>query len=147
MSVDPTAILVPLDTSSLSERALPMASRLARSLDLPVVILAVVDGVVADVVTRFAEERGIELNESVAAYFGRYVQALAEEGVEAEFASLSGIHPAEAILEFCAANHIELIVMASHGYSGITRWLLGSITEKVLRTADVPVVVVPVRDD
>ena len=147
MSVDSTAILVPMDTSSLAERALPMASRLARSLGLPVVILAVVDGVVAEVVTRFADERGIELSESVQAYFDRYVQALAEEGVAAEFASLSGIHPAEAILEFCAANPIELIVMASHGYSGITRWLLGSITEKVLRTADVPVVVVPVRDD
>ncbi len=147
MRVDPTAILVPMDTSSLSERALPLASRLARSLDLPVVILTVVDGVVADVITQFAAEGGIELSDSVEAYFNRHVQALAEEGVEAEFASLSGIHPAEAILEFCSANDIELIVMASHGYSGITRWLLGSITEKVLRTADVPVVVVPVRDE
>lgn len=147
MSVDPAAILVPMDTSSLSERALPMASRLARSLELPVVILAVVDGVVANVITDFADAQGIELSASVPAYFARYVQALEEEGVEAEFASLTGVHPAEAILEFCAANPIEFIVMASHGHSGITRWLLGSITEKVLRTAHVPVVVVPVRGE
>lgn len=146
MSVDPAAILVPMDTSSLSERALPLASRLARCLDLPVVILAVVDGEVANAITEFADSHGIELGESIPVYFSRYVQALQEEGVEAEFASLAGIHPAEAILEFCAENPIELIVMASHGYSGITRWLLGSITEKVLRTAHVPVVVVPVRD-
>ncbi|MDH3707202.1 MAG: universal stress protein [Acidimicrobiia bacterium] len=39
----------------------------------------------------------------------------------------------------------DLVVMASHGRSGMTRWLLGSMTEKLVRASEVPVLVVPVR--
>lgn len=147
MASDRKAILVPVDTSDLARRALPLATRLARSLGCDMVLLAVVDGVVAEACTEFADSTGVDLHEAVPTYFAPYVAALHDEGVEAEFASLAGLPPAEGILEFCAANDIEMIVMASHGYSGMTRWLLGSVAEKVLRSAEVPVVVVPVRDD
>ena len=54
--------------------------------------------------------------------------------------------PAEAILGAAAAEGVDLIVIASHGRSGMTRWMLGSVAEKVSRVADVPVLIVPARD-
>jgi nucleotide-binding universal stress UspA family protein len=49
---------------------------------------------------------------------------------------------ASAIADTAAAEGVELIVMSTHGYSGVTRWVLGSVTEKVLRTAPCPVLAV-----
>ena len=49
---------------------------------------------------------------------------------------------ASVIVETAAAENVDLIVMSTHGYSGLTRWMLGSITEKVLRAAPCPVLVV-----
>lgn len=54
--------------------------------------------------------------------------------------------PADGILAVAEAEGVDLIVVASHGRSGMTRWLLGSVAEKVARAAEVPVVIVPARD-
>jgi nucleotide-binding universal stress UspA family protein len=51
--------------------------------------------------------------------------------------------PAGAIVTFCDENAVDLVVMVSHCRSGISRWLLGSITQKVLQAASCPVLVVP----
>jgi len=53
--------------------------------------------------------------------------------------------PADAILEVADGEHADLIVIASHGRSGMTRWMLGSVAEKIARNAEVPVVMVPAR--
>ena len=55
--------------------------------------------------------------------------------------------PAEAILETASSEGVDLIVLASHGRSGMTRWMLGSVAEKITRSADIPVLIVPVRDE
>lgn len=55
--------------------------------------------------------------------------------------------PAEGILRAAQDHDVDLIVIASHGHSGMTRWLLGSIAEKIARSASVPVVIVPARED
>ena len=46
---------------------------------------------------------------------------------------------AEKILDVCKRQHIELIAMSTHGRSGISRWLLGSVAEKVVRHSQIPV--------
>ncbi|MFP4323454.1 MAG: universal stress protein [Anaerolineales bacterium] len=53
--------------------------------------------------------------------------------------------PAGAILEAAAELKVEAVVMASHGRTGVGRWLFGSVTQKVLSAAEVPVFVVPSR--
>jgi nucleotide-binding universal stress UspA family protein len=50
--------------------------------------------------------------------------------------------PAEAILQVAAARRADLIVMSTHGYSGVTRWIMGSVTERVLSHAPCPVLVI-----
>lgn len=53
---------------------------------------------------------------------------------------------ADAILEVVDTEDVDLIVLASHGRSGMTRWMLGSVAEKIARHAHVPLVIVPARD-
>ena len=71
--------------------------------------------------------------------------------LHAPYAEISSVvrtssSPADAILEVVDTENIDLIVLASHGRSGMTRWMLGSIAEKIARHAHVPVVIVPARD-
>ena len=69
----------------------------------------------------------------------------AERGVPAETAVERGV-PHEAILEYAAENDADAIVMATHGRTGVERFLLGSVTERVVRRSPVPVLVVRVED-
>ncbi|WP_406660044.1 universal stress protein [Methanolobus sp. ZRKC3] len=64
-----------------------------------------------------------------------------EEGIENETIVLEG-HPSHEIIEFAENNDIDLIVMGTLGKSGLDRFLLGSVAEKVLRNSKVPVLVV-----
>ncbi len=146
MSVAEPAILVPIDTSPLSEEAVPQALRLSKALGLPVRLFTVVDNVVANAVTDYADKEGIDIYRAVDAYFDRLLHSLADLGVDVSFAFEPGIHAADVILDYIDDNNIDLVVMASHGHSGVTRWLLGSIAEKVCRSAPVPVMIVPVRE-
>lgn len=71
-----------------------------------------------------------------------YVEEKAKEaGVEVEAVLLEG-HPAEEIINFAERNEVDLIVLGSLGKSGIERFLMGSISEKVVRNAKIPVLVV-----
>jgi nucleotide-binding universal stress UspA family protein len=54
--------------------------------------------------------------------------------------------PADGILAAAEIEKVDLIVIASHGRAGMRRWLLGSVAEKLVRAADVPVVIVPARE-
>lgn len=146
MSIVEPSILVPVDSSVLAEAALPQAIRLAKALQRPIQLFTIVDNVVANAVTEFAEERGIGIYECVDAYFERLLNEVRAGGVEAEFHFEPDLNPADGILGFIERRDVDMVVMASHGYSGLTRWLLGSITEKVVRGSNIPVVVVPVRE-
>ena len=55
-------------------------------------------------------------------------------------------YPADGILHACEQVDADMIVIASHGRAGMTRWLLGSVAEKIARGSDVPVVIVPARE-
>ncbi|MFB6073856.1 MAG: universal stress protein [Haloarculaceae archaeon] len=72
-------------------------------------------------------------------------EAAADAGVEAVTSVSRGV-PHEEILRYVADNDVDLIVMATHGRTGLDRFLLGSVTEKIIRRAPVPVHVVRVPD-
>ncbi|MFC6755914.1 MULTISPECIES: universal stress protein [Haloarcula] len=67
-------------------------------------------------------------------------------GVPVETAVLSG-DPSKRIREYADDNDVDLIVMGTHGRTGVDRYLLGSVTEKVVRTADQPVLTVRMREE
>ncbi len=132
-------ILVPTDGSEGAEQALAHALDLATTYGSTVHAVYVVEPV-------YAAEAGT----------GRILEAMREEGERAvasiaERASAEGIEavtavrtggPSGELLEYVADNGIGLVVMGTHGRTGLRRYLLGSVTERVVRLSDVPVLTV-----
>jgi nucleotide-binding universal stress UspA family protein len=147
-----TRIVVPLDGSEIAERALPVASELARQLPAPVYVVRAVDAaatlplasgvfgagpVVGEEVTdQIWEEAETEARSTVTSAVSR----LQAEGVDASGTILNG-SPFFAISE--ATQPGDLLLLTSHGRGGVRRWLLGSVAEKLVREADAPVMLVP----
>ena len=74
-------------------------------------------------------------------YLDRIQRRLLKKGIKADTEVLLG-KPAEAITSYAEANGVDLIIMSSHGRSGISRWASGSVAERVFRSACVPVLMV-----
>ncbi|MDS0292820.1 universal stress protein [Halogeometricum luteum] len=134
-------ILVPTDGSHATERAVENAVDLAKQYGATIHALYVVDsGTYAsleagtDIVVESLETEGKEAVEHV-------VQTAERAGVETTTSVESG-SAYETILDYAEANDCDLIVMGTHGRSGLDRYLLGSVTEKVVRRSDVPVLTV-----
>jgi nucleotide-binding universal stress UspA family protein len=85
---------------------------------------------------------------AVAEHGRTVVEAVADSvaGVPVETAVLSG-EPYKRIREYADDQSADLIVMGTHGRTGVDRYLLGSVTEKVVRTADQPVLTVRMREE
>jgi nucleotide-binding universal stress UspA family protein len=137
-------MLIPLDGSDVSEQVLPCARSLARKLDLAVELLAVVDvvGLAASLPVedkRKAESLIAETWRSSAAFLERISKTF--PGVSVTCAVEKG-RPGEVVIDKAAADSGILIAMATHGRSGIDRWLLGSVAEKVLRGTRNPLLLV-----
>ena len=140
-------IIVPLDGSDLAETALAEAERIARVNDAPLLLLRVTDpietswyGTVATAMD-FSAVQEVMTNETGAAtaYLDGVAQQVRETGLTVDTETRQG-RASRAIVE--AAQPGDVIVMASHGRSGVSRWLLGSVAEDVLRHASVPVLLI-----
>ena len=136
-------ILVPTDGSRGSLEAADHAIDLATTVDAGVHALYVVqtavgtDADMAGVYEAF-EEVGQDAVDAV-------VERAESAGVSTVVGSLAYGSPHEAIREYADEHDIGLIVMGTHGRTGLDRYLIGSVTEKVVRTADVPVLTVGVQ--
>jgi nucleotide-binding universal stress UspA family protein len=142
-------MLMPLDGSTTAENVLPYARFLARRLKLPVELLEVLD--IAEIGRRISPKQAECLNTAVEKLErGReqYLKAVAGTfvGSAVKCTVLKGT-PAEAIIDKAAEDKSTLIAMATHGHSGIKRWLLGSIAEKVLRGAQNPLLLVRATEE
>jgi len=133
-------ILVPLDGSARAERALPVAARIARASGGTVVLLQAA----SHSLEWGPPYPGLQLTESEDEQATRYLAGIAQSnglaGITTETIACSGM-AAPNILKATRAHNIDLIVLCSHGYTGFTRWRLGSVAEKVARHAPVPVLV------
>ena len=141
-----TRILVPLDGSTLAERALPCATMLARCLHAELVLLQAVS-LPADLTARLgrsdsrAEAALEELMAQASDYLsGIAAQVMADQGEEKALSSIQQVvrpgPAADTIVDHAAEIGAALIAMTTHGYSGITRWRHGSVAERVLQSAD-----------
>lgn len=134
-------MLVPLDGSQLAEVVFPYAKELAGRLDLEIILLHVYSPAeresgamhrayidrVTDIIRRQSEEvegrMGVQPEKKAV-----HVQGEVAEG-----------YPAEEILRYADKNDVDLILIATHGRSGVRRWAMGSVADKVLRASKVPV--------
>lgn len=133
-------ILVPLDGSEQSEQALEYA--LGTFLDAEFTVLHVGRGVESRPVTPDHIEKWEEQQrEQAEAIFEDARAVAAEHDVELQTESARG-RASQEIVEYAEEHDVDAIVMGSHGRSGAARILLGSVAEKVVRRAPVPVMVV-----
>ncbi len=148
-------ILVPLDGSRLSEAAVSHAETLAKGCGtLDITLLRVVERTEGyrKVVDRSQKSEEKVITEPVSrrerdagAYINRVAEKLSGQGL-AVYPKLVIGDAAQAILYHAEHSPCEIIVMASHGRSGLGRWALGSVADKVVRASTVPVLLVGPRE-
>jgi nucleotide-binding universal stress UspA family protein len=134
-------MLIPLDGSELAEVVLPYAKELAGRLGLELTLLHVCEplGSAAQFMCRAYLEHAAEIIQKQSREVQSKTGAPAgEKAVEVQVHVADG-HPAEEILRYAEENRIDLILMASHGRSGVRLWALGSVADKVLRKSKVPI--------
>lgn len=137
-------ILVPLDGSPLAELALNEALALSQLPDSKVFLLQVIppiEDVIAGQVVITVDEQW-EVRRATA---HDYLRAITERPqwrtLSTEIAVEMG-DPAQVILDFAHKNQIDRIVMCTHGRTGLSRWVYGSVASKVLEAADRTVVLI-----
>ena len=144
--------LLPLDGSPLAEHALPYAKAICRE-GARITLLRVVDLPVVLSDVGAVTTPGLPLYIRDDPYVREQAQVYLRK-VRSEFETSSSViatevvdssDPAGAIVAFSDKNAVDLIVMVTHGRSGLSRLLMGSITQKVLQAASCPVLVVPRR--
>jgi nucleotide-binding universal stress UspA family protein len=138
-------ILAPVDGSDFSECSLEHVRAIATGCHVSqVVLLMVVEPPrgpdvewLTDAQRRDSETR---VHTSANEILSKLAAQLEKEGIAADGVVVSG-NPAEEILNYTQKNQVDLIVMSTHGRTGVSRWTLGSVADKVLRHSVVPVLV------
>jgi nucleotide-binding universal stress UspA family protein len=129
-------ILVPLDGSQCAENILTMVEKLATDFKASIALLRVA------YVHTFPGVDPTEAEVTVVREAEKYLQGLEEKLKAKGFDVGSHVRygsEADEILDHASQPDIDLIVMSTHGRSGVRRWLLGSVAEKVLRHATKPI--------
>jgi nucleotide-binding universal stress UspA family protein len=127
-------ILLPLDGSDMSESAIPHAETLALGCGGKKVTIA-------HVVERRRYKGMLATGRRPGVYLQRTAERLKAKGINTDVKVLTG-DPSEAIVSYAENNPCDIIVMASHGRSGMTRWAIGSVADKVFRASSIPVLMV-----
>ena len=136
-------VLVPLDGSGLAECALAEVKKLAEGgLVREVVLLSVV------VIPTLNVGEGIDYSilresqyEKIRQYLESILSRVASKGIEVTTQILEG-HAAEMIIDYVKKNAVDLIIIATHGYSGMKRLMFGSVALQVLHDSHVPILLI-----
>src|SRR5215208_318458 len=143
-------ILVPLDGSPLAETAVGPAAVLAKLWDAEMSLVQMVYPVLfsSDPVLPFAgghdEELTSRQRETAADYVRDLSGSLRAHGIRSSGMAVVGPRPvAQSLIDLANPARVSLVVMATHGRGGLRRLVLGSVTDKVVRGAKVPILVVP----
>ncbi len=142
-------VLIPLDGSRLAETALPVARQVLNNTGHITLVTALTSSPISryDDLDELAEDDAHFLESTLPRardYMEHTAKDLKLRGYETDIEIVPG-QPAEVILQLAAQRRVEMIIMSTHGRSGLSRVLFGSITLKVLGESHVPVLVVPNR--
>jgi nucleotide-binding universal stress UspA family protein len=144
-------ILVPLDGSLLAECVIPHLEALAKASDGEVELISVIEPV--EIPTRgkiaLSEDDLKQINREAKKeahnYLDQIAVRLSKSNIRVHPIILSG-KPAESLIDYIADNDVDLLIMATHGRSGISKLFWGSIAEKVLRAVSIPVLLVKIAN-
>jgi len=136
-------ILLPLDGSLLAEQALPHTIAIAERFQSELTLLQVlipfprVPTTTEATILRAEKATTVHVHE----YLERVAASVQEHGITVQVITLVGV-PHFQILQYAESNKVDLIVMCSRGQSGLSRWMIGSVSDHVMRGAEVPVLLV-----
>src|SRR5215813_4567435 len=136
-------ILIPTDGSELAEHGVTHGLALAKSVGAKVSVIFVIEPF-PEMTGRFLETlaRYVELRkEQATSVLERAAHAAKEAGVSCETIQVENAQPHQGIIAAAENKGCDLIVMSSHGRSGLSKFLIGSVTNKVLAQAKTPILV------
>ena len=139
-------LVVPLDGSKLAECVLPHVETLAKGCDVEnIIFLRMVEPFTRVVGEVFSQEQIKRINSEMISEAEGYLQTLLKglryNGVKTKSEVIVG-RPAEGIAEYATKANADLIIIATHGHSGLSRWVWGSVADRTLRSSCVPVLMV-----
>jgi nucleotide-binding universal stress UspA family protein len=144
-------IVVPLDGSQLAECVLPHVETVVKGCELPeVLFLQVIEPppepftyryVSEEERQKFITEDTAEARKAAAAYLDGIAKSTNFGGVRVHSDIILG-KPADVIAEYATKEGADLVVIATHGRSGVSRWALGSVADRILRSSCMPVLMV-----
>ena len=139
-------ILVPTDGSEITRKAVATAVSLAKTLGATIDALSVKEPFPYSAISEMQPVPPQEFFDAQERIAGERVNAVRDAckaaGQPCEAHTVEAVHPWEAIIEHAKSHGIDLIVMSSHGRSGLSALLLGSETQKVLTHSSIPVLVI-----
>ncbi len=142
-------VLVPLDGSELAECALPHVINMVKDGSVGEVTVLNVYKVDLAPVGAKGYSQGINVNQirksmftASSDYLADVKSRLGSEGIQVETVSREGARPAETIADYAKENGIDMIVIATHGYTGLKKLMLGSVALGVLQESHVPVLLI-----
>jgi nucleotide-binding universal stress UspA family protein len=148
-----TRLVVPVDGSPLAEESLPVASAISRRLGTPIYLIRVVNpiellppaiGMAEAVPAEVYAETAAEIEKDAHDYLDREAKKLRDQGLTVTTRVLTGA-PATSIIE--ATQLGDVVVITSRERTGVLRWLMGSVTEQLVREDQSPVILVPASDE
>ncbi|GCE20544.1 universal stress protein [Dictyobacter kobayashii] len=148
-------ILVPLDGSERARLALPIAARVARSTGASLILVRIAYPtieynryprvlVTLEELDRQIADAEVELARS---YLHQIAISELLAGIEVEIQSTVSTDIAHAILEIAKTEKADLIILCSHGYTGLKRWALGGVAHKLTRSSSIPTFVLHEEDE
>jgi nucleotide-binding universal stress UspA family protein len=148
-----THLLIPLDGSRLAEAALPSALALAAKFESTITLLRVVrppdisTSTTGSPMTEVLTMLRAHSQEEAESYLRVLQGSLRQQGYKIHRHVIFGDGVADIILEVAQGQAVDVIVMSTHGRSGLSRWVFGSVADKVLRQAQVPVLLIRAQEE
>lgn len=137
-------IVVPLDLSDVAARAIEPAADLARGVGDELLLVTVAGARLRSDLREAAESEGVDIVNLIEQYLQSTAQELSDVDVETRL--IAGDNAAAALIDLVESeSDLRMLVMATHGRTGMERWRLGNVTEKVVRHSTAPVLVIPTR--
>lgn len=148
-------ILVPLDGSKVAEAAITnvedLAVRMAPTTKVKVTLLQVISNITYNVLTMeelaqipYSEDELKQIKAKSTKYLKKIADSLKSKGIDVKTMVRVGQAPEE-IIGAARETGANVIAMSTHGYSGIKRWALGSVADRVLHISEIPVLLIRVK--
>ena len=138
-------LLVPLDGSALAESSMPHVEALAEAMGLKISLVQVITtptmAYPATEPYAFDPQMAANLEGAAAGYLKEKQTELEQKGFQVQTTVKNG-YPAAHIIDLAAESEGRLIVMSTHGRSGLGRWIMGSVADRVLRASYSPVLLI-----